>query len=345
MTGSPAVSVVLPVYNVEGYLRGCLDSVRTQTLEDIEIICVDDGSTDGSGAILDEYAATDGRFRVIHQPNSGAGAARNRGLAEARGKYLFFCDADDRCEGCLFERTVETAERANADVVVFEYDRTYLDGRPAKHVRVGRDCGSEPYAASELSSNLFQVIKMVPWNKLFRSEHIRRSGLLFQNLPRGNDIYFVCCAAALADRIVFLHERLYHHVSQRTDGLHAGYLRHPFTFYEAKDAVRDELRRRGLHARFARSLALSVFNEAFGLLDRYGDDRIFAEAYNRLHARLLDDPDSDFRRGRDLPPGKWRKYRLIVKHSDPMDYRAALERLESSVFWNFLKAMRKRLFR
>ena len=91
----PKVSVIIPVRNAEKYLGECLDSVLGQTLKDVEVLCVDDGSTDGSAKILSDYAAKDGRIRILRQPASGAGVARNRGLAEARGEYLFFCDADD----------------------------------------------------------------------------------------------------------------------------------------------------------------------------------------------------------------------------------------------------------
>ena len=85
----PKVSIVVPVYNVEKFLKPCLDSAKNQTLEDIEIICVDDGSTDSSGAILDEYAAKDSRFVIIHKENGGYGKAMNAGLNRAKGKY--FC--------------------------------------------------------------------------------------------------------------------------------------------------------------------------------------------------------------------------------------------------------------
>ena len=91
----PKFSIVIPVYNVAPYLRECLDSVLAQTYTDWEAICVDDGSTDGSGAILDEYAAKDNRFRVIHRKNAGVGAARNAALDAARGEWVCFLDADD----------------------------------------------------------------------------------------------------------------------------------------------------------------------------------------------------------------------------------------------------------
>ena len=89
------ISVIIPVYNVESYLRQCLDSVVNQTFEDIEIICVDDGSTDGSLDILNKYASSDNRFKIISQPNQGLGTARNNGLKLACGNYIYFLDSDD----------------------------------------------------------------------------------------------------------------------------------------------------------------------------------------------------------------------------------------------------------
>ena len=104
----PKVSVIIPVFNVEEYLGECLDSILGQTLREIEVVCVDDGSTDGSAAILDTYAAKDGRVKVLRQPNAGAGAARNAGLAVATGEYLLFCDPDDWCEKrCCLDKVYE----------------------------------------------------------------------------------------------------------------------------------------------------------------------------------------------------------------------------------------------
>ena len=117
------VSVIIPVYNVEKYLRACLDSVVNQTLRDIEVICVDDGSTDGSPAILAEYAAKDPRVKVLTQPKSNAGAARNAGMSIATGEYLGFVDADDWCELTLFEKAYGRAKEVNADLVFWAYDQ------------------------------------------------------------------------------------------------------------------------------------------------------------------------------------------------------------------------------
>lgn len=116
------VSVIVPIYNVERYLRRCVDSLLAQTLTDIEIILVDDGSPDACGAIVDEYAAADFRVRVIHQPNSGVSAARNAGLNVARGEYIGFCDPDDFVAPEMYALMLEAIEKNDTDLVACGYE-------------------------------------------------------------------------------------------------------------------------------------------------------------------------------------------------------------------------------
>lgn len=111
------VSVLVPVYNVKPYLRQCLDSLKAQTLGSIEFVCIDDGSTDGSGEILDAYAAGDARFRVIHKANSGYGASMNVGLRAAQGKYIGIVESDDFADAGMFEALHEAAEAQQSDIV------------------------------------------------------------------------------------------------------------------------------------------------------------------------------------------------------------------------------------
>lgn len=115
------VSIVIPVYNVEPYIRQCLDSVVNQTLQDIEIIVVDDGSPDNCPAIIDEYAKKDSRIVAIHQKNSGVSTARNVGIEHVRGKYVFFCDSDDWLELNALEELWKAAERTDSDLVYGDY--------------------------------------------------------------------------------------------------------------------------------------------------------------------------------------------------------------------------------
>lgn len=114
----PELTIIVPVYKVEPYLRRCIDSILNQTFRDFELILIDDGSPDNCGAICDEYAEKDGRILVIHQKNQGVSAARNAGLDIARGTYLGFVDSDDWIEPEMYETMITTAKEKNVDVVV-----------------------------------------------------------------------------------------------------------------------------------------------------------------------------------------------------------------------------------
>ena len=115
------VSVIIPVYNAEKYLRRCLDSVVNQTYKDIEIIVVDDGSTDGSAVICDEYAARDNRFIVIHQKNGGVSVARQTGLEAVKGDYICFVDADDCIDSKMIDELFQEADTTNSDMIICDY--------------------------------------------------------------------------------------------------------------------------------------------------------------------------------------------------------------------------------
>ena len=130
---TPAISVIIPVYKVERWLPRCLDSLLAQTCSDWEAICVDDGSPDGSGALLDAYAAKDARFRVIHKANEGVSVARNVALEQARGEFLLFVDSDDFIHPQLMEICLAAARRDKSDLVTFTYDRSYRLKQTLRH--------------------------------------------------------------------------------------------------------------------------------------------------------------------------------------------------------------------
>ena len=133
----PEISLIIPCYNVQTFLPRCLDSLLAQSFQDWEAVCVDDGSTDATVAILDAYAARDGRFRIIHQANAGVSCARNRALEEARGQYILFVDSDDLLHPQALEICLELAWRDGSDLVTFTYDhawRTRLMVRHALHL-------------------------------------------------------------------------------------------------------------------------------------------------------------------------------------------------------------------
>ena len=119
MKRMPKISVIIPVYKVEQYLPECLDSIINQTYKNLEIICIDDGSPDNSGKILDEYASKDNRIRVIHKENGGISSARNAGLDIATGDWISFVDSDDWLDINTYEKLLSSADEANTDIVMF----------------------------------------------------------------------------------------------------------------------------------------------------------------------------------------------------------------------------------
>ena len=141
------VSVIVPVYNAEEYLKRCVDSLRNQTLEDIEIILVDDSSTDSSLEICKDFSGKDSRIKVIHKENEGAGMARNAALRVATGKYIGFVDSDDFVEPDMFKSLFEKAEENESDLVmsgVMFVDGNMFSQKGDKELKRGRLCDLTP---------------------------------------------------------------------------------------------------------------------------------------------------------------------------------------------------------
>lgn len=170
MNPIPEISIIVPVYNAERYLRQCLDSIIAQTFTDWECILVDDGSKDKSGSICDEYAQKDNRFRVIHKENGGVSSTRNLGLSEAKGNYICFLDSDDRMKLELLKTCIEKI--GDSDVLIFGFERFgyRTDRMTLKDLKVSgkEDCKSFLYELKENgeTSEFF----CFPWNKLYKRD-------------------------------------------------------------------------------------------------------------------------------------------------------------------------------
>lgn len=269
MNQHPKVSVIIPVYNTEPYLRECLESVINQTLREIEIICVDDGSTDGSLAILREYEKKDRRIRVLVQPNLYAGAARNNGLKYATGEYLSFLDADDFFELNMLEVAYEQAKQQNAEIIVFRCD-LFDDEKHSYTVR--KDSIREenlpdnaPFASTEVKKDLFRTFVGWTWDKLFLRDFILENGIRFQEIRTSNDLFFTYLALAMAQMITSAENVLAHHRTQVKTSLEATRDQSWDCFYKALCAIRDALKENGLYSTFERdfinySLNFSLWN-------------------------------------------------------------------------------------
>ncbi len=187
------VSVIIPVYKVEPYLRRCVDSVLAQTFQDFEMILVDDGSPDDCGAICDEYAARDARIHVIHKENGGLSSARNAGLAAAQGEYIYFADSDDYIDPELLERSLEGIQ--GYDMVSFDYRTVDEAGRvlrqyPYRHGSYSFSNEEELYRF--LMGTFFPRLAWSAWSRMYRKSIIDRNGLFFEDNNRiyAEDLYF-----------------------------------------------------------------------------------------------------------------------------------------------------------
>ena len=246
---TPAVSIIIPVYNTEKYLREALDTVLAQTLTEIEVLCVDDGSTDSSLEILNEYAAKDPRVSVFTQDHQFAGAARNLGIKHAAGKYLLFLDSDDIFDPELAAKSFARAEETNADICVFGGEIFYDDtGERSPSPNLCRPdlCPETVFSAKDHPTEIFSVSLPAVWNKLFRREFINANGLTSPNLRTCQDFPMTFTALGSAERITLLNEPLVLY-RQRGDSLIHSQDKYPLVFYAAHREFRDRLTARGLY--------------------------------------------------------------------------------------------------
>ena len=215
-----AVSIIVPVYNGAPQLRRCLDSIKNQTFEDWEAICVDDGSTDGSGQILDEYAQADMRFVVTHQKNSGVNCTRQKALEMAHGRWIGAVDADDWIDVDFLDGLVRVA-KSNIDMVWSDY---YLDSQ-------GESKQQNQFSADKASAVLVKILKGelfgVMWNKLLSREFVERHGISFYRgrIVAWEDLWFLISFLSHNPRIKYVPECKYHYVVRKDSVLQSAFTR------------------------------------------------------------------------------------------------------------------------
>lgn len=247
--GTRRVSVIVTVCNMESCLRECLDSLIAQTLRDIEIICIDDGSTDSSLEILNRYAEKDDRVSVQSQNNAGPGLARNVGLQKASGEYIAIIDSDDVFDPSFLENMVHEAEKTDADIVVCHSSSFVLDKRNTVGldwaVKESQLPASVPFSWSEIPDFIFTVFIGWPWDKLYRRSFVEKEELRFPNLRNSEDFYFVFLSLLKARRISVVNDTLVFHRVERACSVSNSRRDHPHDFYQGicmlKKAIRKDI--------------------------------------------------------------------------------------------------------
>ena len=209
----PEVSVVVPVYNVAPYLRKCIDSILAQTTRDYELILVNDGSTDESPKILEEYAMLLPHIKLVHKQNGGLSDARNEGMKHAVGKYISFIDSDDFIEPEMLEKCLAKLHQTDADIVIFDYYQYYQE-TDKKEVMKNSFSGDHTYSLKE-NPELLTGIANAAWNKIYRRSLFTNNNISY---PKGflyEDLGTTYRLLARAEKVAFVNKPLYDYLKDR----------------------------------------------------------------------------------------------------------------------------------
>lgn len=235
------VSIIVPVYNVENYLAMCLDSLTCQTFSDIEIICVNDGSSDESLNILEHYKKFDSRIKIINKANGGLSSARNEGMASAEGKYILFVDSDDWISSNAVEVLYNNAEKNNTDMVIFDYVRNDVILTIKQY--------SDKYINNVFNIETMDVFsyKLIPvsaWSKFYRTDFIKDKILFYEDMIF-EDVPFWAAVYSQARRITYFPEPFYFYREGRTGSIMSSKGEKVFDVIKAYDRVESILKSSG----------------------------------------------------------------------------------------------------
>ena len=281
------ISVIVPVYNVENYLTQCIDSIIGQSYIDLEIILIDDGSTDSSGKICDEYALKDKRIKVIHQNNQGPSVARNRGLEEAEGDWISFIDSDDWIDREMYQKMMESLDKYKADIVLCKHVEVSEQNHIAK-IDAGSIHFFEGYELIKayIQKNKNYLITTSVWDRLYKRELI--IDLRFPESMMSEEICFSIQVFCNSKKAIYLDEQLYNYRVNRAGSITS-------SNYTVK-RIEDEI--------FLTEQAI-----------RYLKERGLRELAKELYVNLYLDLSSIYIHSSDKEVRSYiRKYRKNVKH-------------------------------
>lgn len=213
------ISVIVPVYNVDQFLENCLSSILKQTFEDFEVLLIDDGSSDKSGAICDKYAQKDKRIKVMHIENNGVSNARNLGIQEAKGKYIAFIDSDDYVEATYLETLLSTLKRNDVDCALCSFYSESIENSILAIM-------NEPIKPNEIltlfGSKDLLLVNPAVWNKLYIREIIIQNNITFDTKLRiGEDLLFYLTYLLFCTKIVYVDTPLYHYIQRPNSAINS----------------------------------------------------------------------------------------------------------------------------
>jgi glycosyltransferase involved in cell wall biosynthesis len=270
---SPKVSIIIPTYNSEKYLPKCFEDILNQSMKDIEVICVDDGSTDNTTKILKNFAKKYKRVQIFLKNKETAGSARNLGLKNSSGKYLMFLDSDDMFEKNLIKELYEKASSLDADVCIcdaYTYNDSTEEIKPGNFLKKEKIPSVDPFNKIHLKSNLYLFCTPCPWNKMFKRRYILENNIKFQSIVATNDLFFVYYSLTLANRITTVEKKLLKYRIGISTNLQSKNDLAPFEFVKALLKLKESLEKDNLFKGFIKqsfvNMAINVCSYNLGSL-------------------------------------------------------------------------------
>ena len=282
----PKISVIIPIYNVDKYLEQCLNSVLNQTLQDYEILCINDGSTDNSSKILEKYINKDNRIKNFNTENKGAGAARNIGLKNAQGEYIAFLDGDDFYNTNYLEKMYNISKQNDCDITICVANRYDTNTKTYSKINYSLKENFLPnkaiFSYKDIPDKIFNIAQNWNWNKLFKHEFVKNNNLHFQEIYRTNDLFFTCTALVLAKKITTIKEALVNYrIGMNKNSQNTNYL-YPLDFYKAFTKLYEFLIEKNIYEEVKKSYLSWTLEGCLYNIKSIPDQNIQKQIYDKI---------------------------------------------------------------
>lgn len=282
----PKLSIIIPVYNVEKYLPKCLGSILEQPFKDLEVICVNDGSTDGSLDVLQKIKKNDDRVVIIDKKNEGSGIARNIGLSTAQGEYVYFIDSDDWLEDDVLAKIIAKADELQTDILVFGglsyYNGKGQNGAYSKN-KLPKKYFGKVVSAKDIKKDIFKF-PSTAWTKLYRRSFLIKNEIKFQNIRAGQDQLPFFYSMIAAERIAILPENIYCYQKNREGSVTSVKKKKSFSPIYVFYGIEEMLEKTGMKEEYRNIFVNKYFSKATSWLGKFDKDLKpqYFEEYSKL---------------------------------------------------------------